>query len=194
MANNMDDAVQGSPEGYKGMYGSLKFPPKKHQEYPKLLYRPDGKLLGTAANAMEEKELYASIGVDKADIDPLASAQDELAVLRAKLAQYEGPSAGAIAPTKIAGVKTSSVEMLPKEQEKNPTASVVPEHKEISPEGANPTYNPPPGGDPAQVQHPVPKAGQTPAPGNKQANPLLAGKPQPQGTAPAVTKQIDPGV
>lgn len=186
-----DDAVQGSPENYKGMYGSLKFPPRKHQEYPKQLYKDDGKPLGVANNAMEEKELYASIGVEKADIDPLGAAQDELAVLRAKLAQYEGTDTSKNIAAKPSGVKTSTVEMLPEEQAKNPTASVVPEHKEISPEGANPTYNPPPGGDPAQVQHPVPKAGQTPAPGN----PLLKDKnTNLPGTAPKVEKNIGSGV
>jgi len=107
------EAVQGSPENYKGMYGSLKFPPRKHHEYPKLLYRDDGKLLGTANNAMEEKELYASIGVEKADIDPLGAAQDELAVLRTKLAQYEGTDTTKQVAAKTSGVKTATVEMLP---------------------------------------------------------------------------------
>ena len=52
----MADAIQGSPEHYKGMYGSLKFPPFKQQEYPKVLYRDEARrqLLGTANNAMEE--------------------------------------------------------------------------------------------------------------------------------------------
>ena len=111
----MVDAVQGSPEHYKGMFGSLKFPPYKYHEYPKVLYR-DGerkKVLGMAQNAMEEKELYASIGVDKVDIDPLGAALDEVSVLRAKLAQYEGKGEGQIAAQKTVGVQTSSVEMLP---------------------------------------------------------------------------------
>lgn len=110
----MVEATQGSPEHYKGQYASLKFPAFKQQEYPKLIYADEGrkKILGTANNAMEEKELYASIGVDKIDVDPLGAALDEVSVLRAKLAQYEGTDATQqIAPAK--GVRTNTVEMLP---------------------------------------------------------------------------------
>src|ERR1700731_372709 len=110
----MVEATQGSPEHYKGQYASLKFPPYKYQEYPKIIYKDETRkaVLGTANNAMEEKELYASIGVEKVDIDPLGAALDEVSVLRAKLAQYEGGDASQqIAPTK--GVKTNTVEMLP---------------------------------------------------------------------------------
>lgn len=109
----MVEATQGSPEHYKGQYASLKFPPYKYQEYPKAIYTDEGrkKILGMANNAMEEKELYASIGVEKVDIDPLGAALDEVSVLRAKLAQYEGQDASQqIAPAK--GVKTNTVEML----------------------------------------------------------------------------------
>ena len=114
----MAEPIQGSPENYKGQYASLKFPPYKYQEYPKLLYKDDTRkaVLGTAQNAMEEKELYASIGVDKVDIDPLGAALDEVSILRAKLAQYEGFNAAEqIAPTKLAAVRTNTVEMLPEE-------------------------------------------------------------------------------
>ena len=110
----MVEATQGSPEHYKGQYASLKFPPYKYQEYPKIIYKDEARksVLGTANNAMEEKELYASIGVEKVDIDPLGAALDEVSVLRAKLAQYEGGDASQqIALTK--GVKTNTVEMLP---------------------------------------------------------------------------------
>lgn len=110
----MANETQGSPEHYKGQYSGMKFPAYKHQEYPKLIYRDEARkaILGTAANAMEEKELYASIGVEKVDIDPLGAALDEVSVLRAKLAQYEGQDASEqIAPTK--GVRTNTVEMLP---------------------------------------------------------------------------------
>jgi len=114
----MAEAIQGSPEHYKGMYGSLKFPPFKQQEYPKVLYRDEARrqLLGTANNAMEEKELYASIGVEKSDIDPMGAAQDEIAQLKAKLAQYEGSDAKQqIAATKMSQVNTASVQMLPED-------------------------------------------------------------------------------
>jgi hypothetical protein len=114
----MAEPIQGSPENYKGQYASLKFPPYKYQEYPKTLYKDDTRkaVLGIANNAMEEKELYASIGVDKVDIDPLGAALDEVSILRAKLAQYEGSNAAEqIAPTKPAGVRTNTVEMLPEE-------------------------------------------------------------------------------
>lgn len=114
MANEM----QGSPEFYKGMYASLKFPPYRHQEYPKVLYRDEDrtKVLGTVNNAREEQELYASIGVEKGDIDPHGAALDEIAMLKAKLAKYEGTDPTTqIAPQKTAGVKTNTVEMLPEE-------------------------------------------------------------------------------
>lgn len=112
----MVEPVQGSPEHYKGQYASLKFPPYKYQEYPKCVYRDEARkaILGIAQNAMEEKDLYASIGVDKVDVDPLGAALDEVSVLRAKLAQYEGADASQqIAPQKAAGVRTNTVEMLP---------------------------------------------------------------------------------
>ena len=118
----MAEPIQGSPEQYKGQYAGLKFPPYKHQEYPKMLYKDEARktVLGIAQNAMEEKELYASIGVDKVDIDPLGAALDEVSVLRAKLAQYEGQDATQqIAPQKMVGVRTNTVEMLPAE----PTAA-----------------------------------------------------------------------
>lgn len=105
---------EGNPENYKGMYGSLKFPAFKMQEYPKLIYNEDrSKVIGTAANAMEEKEIYASIGVDKADIDPVGAMQDELVTLKARLAQYEGADpANQISAAKVSNVKTNTVEML----------------------------------------------------------------------------------
>ena len=114
----MANAEQGSPEHYKGMYASLKFPPYRHQEYPKILYREEDRksVLGVANNAKEEQELYASIGVEKGDIDPHGAALDEIAMLKAKLAKYEGDvAAEQIAPQKAAGVKTTTVEMLPAE-------------------------------------------------------------------------------
>src|SRR5882757_5685147 len=119
----MVEATQGSPEHYKGQYASLKFPKFEQKEYPKLLYTDESrkKILGTAQNAMEEKELYASIGVEKVDIDPLGAALDEVSVLRAKLAQYEGLADQAI-PVKTAGVRTETVQML---SEATPTPAVI---------------------------------------------------------------------
>lgn len=132
----MAEAVQGSPENYKGMYGALKFPAYKRQDYPKLLYRDDGKVLGTANNAMEEKELFASIGVEKADIDPLGAAQDEVALLRAKLAQYEGDDASkAVAPEKTSGVKTATVQMLPEEAPAPKSNPLLPKQAVAAPAG-----------------------------------------------------------
>ncbi len=167
----MADAIQGSPEHYKGMYGSLKFPPFKQQEYPKVLYRDEGRkqLLGTANNAMEEKELYASIGVEKSDIDPMGAAQDEIAQLKAKLAQYEGSVASQqIAAVKTAKVQTSTVEMLPEDA---PTsAGQIAQSTSGSVSVGNPLLKP------AAV------AGQTP------------GKPSPVGSAPKVTSPLNPGV
>lgn len=133
--------IQGSPEGYKGMYGSLKFPKLPHQEYPKLIYTAEGKIKGTANNAMEEKEIYASMGVDKIDIDPLGAALDEVALLREKLAQYEGNDpAKQIASSGKGKVQTSTVEMLPAEEK--PAVEVAPT-KEAS--KANPLLQKTPG-------------------------------------------------
>ena len=153
----MVEATQGSPEHYKGQYASLKFPPYKYQEYPKAIYRDESRkvILGMANNAMEEKELYASIGVEKVDIDPLGAALDEVSALRERLAKYEGQDAAAqIAPTK--GVKTNTVAMLPAE--------------ELAGAGSAPAV-----GSPAKPPNPLLK----PAP---VAQP--AGSPQPQGSAP----------
>lgn len=193
--------MTGSPENYKGQYGSLKFDPYKYREFPKSIY-VEGKLIGTANNLMEEKELYASRGIDKGDIDPMSAAQDEIAELRAKLAQFETgkPPVG-----RSPGVRTNTVEMLPEGPDTPPQMgpgdgvigdNVIPEHLEDSPRGANPTYNPPPGGDPAR--NAVPKPGQTEATKiaenasqqGKNPNPLLQGKPGPQGSAPAVHSPI----
>lgn len=214
--------MSGSPENYKGQYAGLKFPSYKYNEYPKILYKDEAKklVLGTANNAMEEKELYASIGVEKADIDPLNAALDEVSVLRAKLAQYEGDDVALQkAAPKRAGVQTNTVEMLPAGSGPGndlPGENTTPAHLEESPRGANPTYNPPPGGDPAVVQRTVPKAGENPTHNNlaaqaigtgdskqqqsvstgvqgKVANPLLAGKPGAQGSAPQVTSPIKSG-
>ncbi len=150
--------MTGSPENYKGQYGSLKFDPYKFREFPKVIY-VDGKVIGTAANLMEEKELYASRGIDKGDIDPMSAAQDEIAELRAKLAQFE---AGAPAVGRKAGVQTNTVAMLPDSPATNGVTN-EPEKTETKAE--------------------APKG-----------NPLLAGKPGPQGTAPKVETQINPGV
>lgn len=109
--------MSGSPEHYKGQYASLKFPAYKYQEYPKVLYRDEDKrtVLGLANNAMEEKELYASIGVEKSDIDPMGAALDEISVLRAKLAQYEGSDLEKQIAPKPAGKQTQTVQMLPED-------------------------------------------------------------------------------
>jgi hypothetical protein len=148
--------MTGSPENYKGQYAGLKFDPYKFREFPKVIYADDGKVLGTAANAREENELYASIGVVKADIDPLGAAQDEIARLQEKLAEFE--AGASVAPVKKADVQTATVEMLPEE--------AVTEIMK------------------AEIKAPEPPKG----------NPLLAGKPGAQGTAPKVDKQINPGV
>lgn len=196
--------MTGSPENYKGQYASLKFDPYKHREFPKTIY-VEGKLIGTANNLLEEKELYASRGIERGDIDPMTSLRDENAELKAKLAQFES---GQPATGRSTGVRTNTVEMLPEGPYTPPQMgpgdgvagdNVIPEHLEDSPRGANPTYNPPPGGDPgANV---VPKPGQTGATKiaenasqqGKNPNPLLAGKPSPQGSAPPVTSPIKDG-
>lgn len=118
----MVETMQGSPEHYKGQYSGMKFPAFKQQEYPKLIYRDEARkvILGTANNALEEKELYASIGVDKVDIDPLGAALDDNAELRIRLAAYEGDKANA--PQKAAGVQTNTVEMLPESAPADATA------------------------------------------------------------------------
>lgn len=118
----MANETQGSPEHYKGQYAGMKFAPFKQQEYPKLLYKDDARkaVLGVANNALEEKELYASIGVDKVDIDPLGAALDENAELRIRLAAYEGDKANA--PQKAAGVQTNTVEMLSESASADATA------------------------------------------------------------------------
>ncbi len=164
----MADAMQGSPEHYKGQYAGLKFPPYKYQEYPKVLYRDEARksILGVANNAMEEKELYASIGVEKIDIDPLGAALDEVSVLRAKLAQYEGKDT----PAQIAsqkGVKTNTVSMLSEEQSAG--LENLPAEQPISAGSTNPLLN---------------KAKSQPA-----------GGPQPQGSAPRMDNpaQINKG-
>lgn len=157
--------MTGSPENYKGQYAGLKFDPYKFREFPKVIYSDGGKVLGTAANAREENELYASIGVVKADIDPLGAAQDEIAQLREQLAKFE---AGASPPVKKAGMRTETVEMLP-----------------AGGEGISPNAPPP-------SQQAVNSGTQQTGAGK--INPLLAGKPGPQGTAPKVDTQINPGV
>lgn len=194
--------MTGSPENYKGQYAGLKFEPYKHREFPKAVY-VEGKLIGTANNLLEEKELYAGQGIDKGDIDPMGALKDENAELRAKLAQFE---AGQPATGRKAGVQTNTVAMLPA----GPGDGVVEAaHEEKSPRGANPTYNPPPGGDPANRATPMPgqngaqnalnaqavgnaaQGQQSVSAGAKPPNPLLAGKPGPQGTAPQVTKPLE---
>lgn len=191
--------MSGSPENYKGQYASLKFEPYKHREFPKAVY-VGGVLIGTANNLLEEKELYASRGIERGDIDPMTSLRDENAELKAKLAQFES---GQPATGRSTGVRTNTVEMLPEDDGKPGKMgpgdgaigdNVTPEHLEDSPRGANPTYNPPPGGDPANKA--VPKPAETPslnpAAGVK-PNPLLAGKPGPQGSAPQVSSPIKDG-
>lgn len=207
--------MTGSPENYKGQYASLKFDPYKHREFPKAIY-VDGKLIGTAANLLEEKELYASRGIERGDIDPMTSLRDENAELKAKLAQFES---GQPATGRSTGVRTNTVEILPEDDGKPKMGpgdgvagdNVTPQHLEDSPRGANPTYNPPPGGDPANKA--VPKPGAPPQQAQnalnaqavgtgdsaqqrsvgKPANPLLAGKPSPQGSAPHVNSPIKDG-
>lgn len=210
--------MSGSPENYKGQYASLKFDPYKFKEFPKAIY-VDGKVIGTANNLMEEKELYASRGIDKGDIDPLRASQDEVAELRAKLAQFE---AGQPATGRSTAPRTNTVEMLPAGSQKMGPGddvagdNVIPEHLEDSPRGANPTYNPPPDGDPARNAVPKPgappnqaanalQAQATAVPGGSQQstsaaaklNPLLppkpAGSPGAVGTAPQVTSPIKDG-
>lgn len=102
--------MTGSPENYKGQYAGMKFEPYKFKEFPKVVYTESGKVLGTAANAREENELYASIGVVKSDVDPLGAAQDEIAQLREQLAKFE--AGASVSPVKKAGVQTATVEML----------------------------------------------------------------------------------
>lgn len=151
--------MTGSPENYKGQYASLKFEPYKHREFPKAVY-VEGKLIGTANNLMEEKEIYAARGIEREDIDPMTSLRDENAELKAKLAQFES---GQPAVGRTAGVKTNTIEMLPAGAGSDGGAK---------------------GKDDASPQV-APKSG---------LNPLLAGKPSPQGTAPEVKTQINPGV
>jgi hypothetical protein len=207
--------MTGSPENYKGQYASLKFDPYKHREFPKAVY-VDGVLVGTANNLLEEKELYASRGIERGDIDPMSAARDEIAELKAKLAQFES---GQPAVGRSVGVQTNTVSMLPAgvPQKMGPGDgvagdNVTPEHLEDSPRGANPTYNPPPGGDPARNAVPKPgatstnptaeqaqatgspeKQQQSVSTGTKPPNPLLVGKPGAQGTAPQVNKPLESG-
>lgn len=183
--------MSGSPKNYEGQYASLKFEPYKHREFPKAVY-VGGVLVGTANNLLEEKELYASRGIERGDIDPMTSLRDENAELKAKLAQFEG---GQPVVGRSTGVQTNTVEMLPAgaPQKMGPGDgvagdNVIPEHLEDSPRGANPTYNPPPGGDPARIA--VPKPGQT---AGAKPNPLLQGKPGVQGSAPQVNSPIKDG-
>lgn len=197
--------MSGSPENYKGMYASLKFDLYKHREFPKAVYI-DGKLVGTASNLLEEKELYAVQGIERGDIDPMTSLRDENAELKAKLAQFES---GQPAVGRSPNIRTNTVTMLPEDDEKPQQDAgrpqkmgpgdgvagdnVIPEHLENSPRGANLTYNPPPGGDPAR--NAVPKPGQTPSSQGQSAkpNPLLAGKPGAQGSAPQINSPIKDG-
>lgn len=101
--------MSGSPENYKGQYASLKFDPYKFKEFPKAVYL-EGKLIGTANNLLEEKELYAARGIERDDIDPMTSLRDENAELKAKLAQFES---GQPAVGRTNAVRTATVEMLP---------------------------------------------------------------------------------
>lgn len=159
--------MTGSPENYKGQYAGLKFDPYKFREFPKVIYSDEGKVLGTAANAREENELYASIGVVKADIDPLGAAQDEIAQLREQLAKFE---AGASPTVKKTGVRTETVKMLPEN-----TANV----QGVAQTGQN-----------ALTSTQTGKAGQNPL-----LKPVQnTGNPSPVGTAPKVDTQISPGV
>lgn len=157
--------MTGSPENYKGQYAGLKFEAYKFREFPKVIYTDGGKVLGTAANAREENELYASIGVVKADVDPLGAAQDEIARLQEQLAEFQ--AGASVAPVKKAGVQTATVEMLP-----DGDGGISPN----APAPAQQANN----GDTQQ--------------GTAKVNPLLQGKPGSQGTAPKVDTQISPGV
>lgn len=194
--------VGGGAENYKGQYASLKFPKFVYQEYPKHVKNASGTLLGVANNALEEAEILGQHGLEHKDVDSLAHAMSENEALKAKLAQYEG---GAGVPQIAAQPRksTTTVEMLPQEH-----GSVVPQHEETSPEGANPTYNPPLGGDPATTRPAVKPAGspqvenqqgnQTVVPASVSGNPLLRDKVAPvanaAGKAPQINKTVDPGV
>lgn len=106
--------MQGSPENYKGMYAGLKFPRFVHQEYPKIIYADEErrKIAGTAQNAKEEKEIYDRLGIEKEDLDPMGAAMDEIAQLRAKLAQYEGSDPAKQLAAKVNAPKTNTVQPL----------------------------------------------------------------------------------
>lgn len=130
--------MTGSPENYKGQYASLKFDPYKHREFPKAVY-VDGKLIGTASNLLEEKELYTSRGIERGDIDPMTSLRDENAELKAKLAQFES---GQPAVGRSAGARTNTVEMLSAsvpDPDGKPAAVETPAH--VKPTG-NPLLKP----------------------------------------------------
>lgn len=66
---------------YEGMYGKLKFPPFKFQEYPKIVRDAAGKAIGTVANRTEELEHLASINsqpTDQVTLD-VSNERDDLA-------------------------------------------------------------------------------------------------------------------
>jgi hypothetical protein len=88
-------------ENYKGIYGSMTFPPYKYVEFPKSIRDPDDRTveIGVAQDARDElriltdRQIKASPEALK-DIHPhteaLVAAEAENADLRARLAELEG--------------------------------------------------------------------------------------------------------
>lgn len=136
-----------NPEGYKGQYAHLKFPPYKFQEFPKCIYI-EGVLVGTANNLLEEKEIYESRGIAKNDIDPLGAARDEIAQLRAQLEKF---TAGASTEVVKPKVQTQTVEMLPADL---PTGKGEAEAKPANPllKAKDPAGSPAPVGSAPKVE------------------------------------------